>query len=402
MLNRFKRSLFVYGVALISAISLQSASSQSWKQADESRLLGEPRVVRVYTDQSLYDIARREGYALEHLAEANSLPVSLATVQKSEVILPSLRILPDSPPQNGIVVNIPERGFYVFQEEKKARFFPLAFGEPGRFETPTGNFSIREKVVDPEWIAPDWAGLGDDNIIPPGPDNPLGDRWIGLTSAGLGMHSTNNPSSIGSATSHGCMRMYPEIAHTVFDLVETGWPVRIEYETSRVSLEPEGIFVSCFSDPYHKGGRKEQLIDQFRQHDLLGFLQLIEWNALLNKKDGLVTRVVDLTPRVDLPNGSRLQAARIGEKVFLEGGTLAGLGIEQEFRLAERVVILKRADETVVLPMRFGDGQAAKSQQPATQAFLSRGTSWFPVRESLQPFAVNYVWDNSSKRLKVL
>ena len=51
-----------------------------------------------------------------------------------------------------------------------------------------------------------------DDPVPPGPDNPLGDRWMGWTAPGYGFHSTTSPRSIGRAASHGCVRLYPEAA----------------------------------------------------------------------------------------------------------------------------------------------------------------------------------------------
>lgn len=386
---------------LFILLSAGMCLGQSWDIEDNPRLIGENKTVTVLRGQSLYEIARGEGYALEHLAEANGLPVSLAAVQRATVVVPSQRILPPDPPTEGIVVNIPERGFYVFKKESQPRFFPVAVGEPGRFETPVGRYAIREKVVDPEWIAPEWAGLGEDNVIPAGPNNPLGDRWIGLTASGLGMHSTNNPSSIGSATSHGCMRMYPEVARTVFDLVESGWPVTIEYETSRVTAVDSGVFVSCFPDPYNKKDESEQLLENFRELDLFGFFSLIDQKKLLQKPSGMATKVVDLEPTVVVYSESRHPAARVAQQVFLEAETLVELEIQQSFNLAERTATLTKGDKSVSLPLRLDTGENPSQTPQRHAAFLSRGTAWFPVKEALQPFDIPYKWVGSSKTLLV-
>ena len=371
---------------------------QTWEPGKATRLMGTDKKVSVSYGQSLYDVARQHGFALEHLAEANGLPVSLAAVQTSSVFVPSRRILPADPPENGLVVNLPERGFYVFRKGEKTQFYPIAVGEPGRFETPTGRYSIIEKVVDPEWIAPEWAGLGENNVVPAGPNNPLGDRWIGLTSSGLGMHSTNNPSSIGSASSHGCMRMYPEVARRVFDSVQTGWPVTIEYQTSRVSLEKDGVYAVCFPDPYQKVDRDAQLRERFRDLDLLGFYSLVDSQKLLQQKSGICQKVVDLEPRVILPDGRSFPAARVASKVYLEGAALTELGVSQEFRLTESSVVLTRDTRSVNLPMKLQVG-SLESPRSEHQAFLSRGGAWYPVKESLQALSLIYRWDSSKKKL---
>ena len=71
----------------------------------------------------------------------------------------------------------------------------------------------------------------------PGPDNPLGDRWIGWSLKGFGFHSTIAPNSIGSAASHGCVRLYPEAAHLLFDLVKKGdaisWSCTYDNQTGK-------------------------------------------------------------------------------------------------------------------------------------------------------------------------
>lgn len=372
--------------------------AQTWEPGKVTRLTGSDSKVTVLYGQSLYDVARQQGLALEHLAEANGLPVSLAALNTSSVLVPGRRILPADSPENGLIVNLPERGFYVFRKGEKAKFYPIAVGEPGRFETPTGRFSIVEKVVDPEWIAPEWAGLGEDNVVPAGPDNPLGDRWIGLTSSGLGMHSTNNPSSIGSATSHGCMRMYPEVARKVFDSVQTGWPVTIEYQTSRVSLEKDGIYLVCFPDPYQKVDRGAQLRERFRDLDLLGFYSLVDSEKHLQQKSGICQKVVDLEPRVVLSDGRSFPAARIASRVYVEGAALTELGVSQEFRLTEKSVVLTRDTQSVNLAMKLQEGTKANESSQA-QAFLSRGGAWYPAKESLQALSIIYRWDGSQKKL---
>jgi len=366
------------------------ATAQSWESEADSRLVGVDQKIEVRAGQSLYDVARAQGFALEHLAEANGLPVSLSVLQTDQVLVPSRRILPPNPPANGLVINLPERGFYVFREGQEARFFPIAIGEPGRFQTPPGKYSILEKVVDPQWIAPEWAGLGEDNVVPAGPDNPLGDRWIGLTWAGLGMHSTNNPSSVGSATSHGCMRMYPEIARRVFDMVEVGWPVTIEYETSRASLEKDGIYAVCFPDPYSSADQEGQLKDNFRELDLEGFYHRLDPSRLLARKSGVCERLVDFTPKVRVGT-SKFPAARIEGKLYLDGATLDALEVKQEFQLAEQSV--KLSSQGASSKQRLGSKNDG--------AFLSRGTAWYPAGEVLKALSFPYQWDGSSNELVV-
>ena len=200
------------------------------------RVTGHDRFHRVQRGQNLMAIARHHGLALDHLSMANRLPAQLRVPVGRRLVIPGRRILPLHPPANGLVVNLPERVAYLFRSGRLAAFYPVAIGRPG-FETPVGQFRIISRVKNPTWLPPEWAGKGE-IVVPAGPDNPLGDRWIGLSAKGIGLHATTDVPSVGGNASHGCMRMYPRAAHQLFTLVKVGMPVRIEYETARMGWDP--------------------------------------------------------------------------------------------------------------------------------------------------------------------
>ncbi len=104
--------------------------------------------------------------------------------------------------------------------------FPVACGQPA-YPTPTGSFTVVEKVKDPSWIPPDSPWAREAETIPPGPSNPLGTRWIGLSWGGVGFHGTNADWSIGSASSHGCLRMHIYDVEALYDMLKEGTPVTI-------------------------------------------------------------------------------------------------------------------------------------------------------------------------------
>lgn len=109
---------------------------------------------------------------------------------------------------------------------KRIRTYPVAIGQPA-YPTPTGNYAVIQKQMNPTWFPPDspWAaGLGP---VPPGASNPLGTRWIGTSAPAIGMHGTPNPSSIGTMASHGCVRMYMGDVENLYSRVEIGTPVFI-------------------------------------------------------------------------------------------------------------------------------------------------------------------------------
>jgi len=95
------------------------------------------------------------------------------------------------------------------------------------YPTPLGRFEIVAKWRNPWWYPPnsDWAK--GEKPVPPGPGNPLGTRWMGITAPGVGIHGTPDAASLGYSASHGCIRMAIPQAEWLFEHVEIGTPVYI-------------------------------------------------------------------------------------------------------------------------------------------------------------------------------
>jgi lipoprotein-anchoring transpeptidase ErfK/SrfK len=125
-----------------------------------------------------------------------------------------------------VVIHRGSNRLALFNGEKAWRSFRVATGT-AQYPTPTGSFRIVDMQRNPWWRPPDsdWAkGL---KPIPPGPGNPLGTRWMGITAPGVGIHGTPDPASIGYSASHGCIRMLIPEATWLFDHVAIGTPVLI-------------------------------------------------------------------------------------------------------------------------------------------------------------------------------
>jgi lipoprotein-anchoring transpeptidase ErfK/SrfK len=115
----------------------------------------------------------------------------------------------------------------LYRPGKPTLTYGVAVGT-AEFPTPNGDFNIISMIEDPTWVPPDsdWAsGL---LPVPPGPDNPLGTRWMGISSPGIGIHGTPDPRSIGYSASHGCIRMRIPDAEALFDMVQVGMRVQIQ------------------------------------------------------------------------------------------------------------------------------------------------------------------------------
>lgn len=125
-----------------------------------------------------------------------------------------------------IVVTLRDHSLRLIRDGKVVKKYRIAIGQPAH-PTPTGDYEVIDLQVNPTWFPPNspWAaGLGP---VPPGPGNPLGTRWIGTSAPAIGIHGTYADSSIGTAASHGCIRMHIPDVEELYDQVSMGMPVSI-------------------------------------------------------------------------------------------------------------------------------------------------------------------------------
>ncbi|CAD5978580.1 Putative L,D-transpeptidase YqjB [Planktothrix tepida] len=124
-----------------------------------------------------------------------------------------------------LVIKLNQRRVYVYRNQKLQTSYPIAVGREG-WETPVGQYQVIQMITSPTWEHP-LTG----EIIPPGPDNPLGQRWIGFWTDGknyIGFHGTPNTETVGQAASHGCIRMFNQDVLALFEMVKIGTPVIVE------------------------------------------------------------------------------------------------------------------------------------------------------------------------------
>ncbi|HMD85019.1 MAG TPA: L,D-transpeptidase [Terriglobia bacterium] len=122
-------------------------------------------------------------------------------------------------PRHVLVISIPDRKLAVTEEGRVLKVYSVAVGAV-MSPSPTGTLKIINKVMGPTYFH-------QGKVVPPGKFNPLGDRWMGLSQKGYGIHGTNVPSSIGKAASHGCFRMGKHDVEELFELARVGDVVEI-------------------------------------------------------------------------------------------------------------------------------------------------------------------------------
>jgi L,D-transpeptidase ErfK/SrfK len=224
---------------------------------DDEAVIGEIDEVEVDEPVKLADLAQRHGVSLAELVRQNPRLARLGADQRvpegMRVRRPRLFVLPDAPRQ-GIVVNIAEMRLYHYGNGAKSRSvstFPAAVGRE-EWETPTGQTYIAERIVDPVWYPPESIrakaleeGRELPQKVPPGRENPLGSYALRLGWRKHLIHGTNQPRSIGTPATHGCIRLYPDDIERLFRRVRVGTPVRLVDQPYKVGAQDGELFLEA-------------------------------------------------------------------------------------------------------------------------------------------------------------
>jgi lipoprotein-anchoring transpeptidase ErfK/SrfK len=171
------------------------------------------------------DVATLRSHVAKELVEATADHKLRAPVEKVKPKVTTADLAQKYPR----VITINRGGFQLtlYHNLAPAKTYRIAVGRQG-LETPAGEYNIQDKQVNPSWHVPNspWAGALAGKVIPPGPQDPIKARWMGIA-GGAGIHGTTDVGSLGSAASHGCIRMaIPDVVE-LFDKVQVGDPVFI-------------------------------------------------------------------------------------------------------------------------------------------------------------------------------
>jgi len=171
----------------------------------------------------------RTGRKLDQHRAVRDITTALAAVVRERVQLSQKTLRPKLTRRNFgpvIVIRRHSNQLFLYDGMRYRRLFGVATGQ-SQYPTPLGRFRVVVKWKNPWWYPPNspWA-LGQ-KPIPPGPNNPLGTRWMGLSAPGVGIHGTPSDASIGYSVSHGCIRMHIPEAEWLFNHVEVGTTVFI-------------------------------------------------------------------------------------------------------------------------------------------------------------------------------
>jgi lipoprotein-anchoring transpeptidase ErfK/SrfK len=171
----------------------------------------------------------KSGRKLDQRRAVRDINTALANGTRSPIRLAAATLKPRVTRSRfgpAIVIRRNSNRLYLYTGMRLWRVFAVATGQQ-QYPTPLGRFTIVVKWRNPWWYPPSSPWAQGQQPIPPGPDNPLGTRWMGLSAAGVGIHGTPSDTSIGYSVSHGCIRMHIPQAEWLFNHVDIGTTVFI-------------------------------------------------------------------------------------------------------------------------------------------------------------------------------
>ena len=241
-------------VWLVTALAASTALAHSFplpSRLDE--IVGSLSSVAAKREETLLDIARQFDLGQQEILMANPSVDRWLPADGAKVTLPTAYILPRAR-RVGLVLNVPEMRLYYYPPRGRGRpavvhSFPVSIGRMD-WSTPVARTRIVEKTENPSWrppasIAAEHESDGNPlpELIPPGPDNPLGRFAFRLDLPGYLIHGTNKPYGVGMRVTHGCVRMYPEDIELLYPLVPVGTPVAIVNQPIKLGWRGDRLYV---------------------------------------------------------------------------------------------------------------------------------------------------------------
>lgn len=244
-----RRTLLIISALLLPSTVLAKTFD---RPSHDAQFIGQNFTVIVKEGDSYSQLARKYDIGYDALGAANpninpkNLPIGTV------LVIPDKHLLPPKP-WRGIVANLPQmRMFYFPKTGKKIYSYPIGIRRKG-WNTPLGRMKITQKKKNPPWIVPKAVqkalakqGIKLPNVVPTGPENPLGKYAMRLSYPTYLIHGTNEPIGVGTRVTAGCLRMYPEDIAELFGMAKVGTHVNLLSQSFQIDVIKNTIYLTVF------------------------------------------------------------------------------------------------------------------------------------------------------------
>lgn len=268
-------------------------------------IVGQVQVIKAKYEDTFADLGTTYDLGYSEMVAANPGVDAWLPGAGKDIVLPTQFILPPGP-REGIVINLTEYRLYYYPKDKPVVYtFPLGIGREG-WGSPVGSTRIVAKTPNPTWTPPasikaEHAADGDPlpNVVPAGPDNPLGPFKFTLGMPGYLIHGSNKKFGIGLQTSHGCFRMFNRNVLQMASMVPVGTPVRIMSEAYKFGVSGGKVYLEAHKPLDAKGNpsvvdKHTSVINALLKREDLARHMRIDWDKVRDTvaaEDGLPTEI---------------------------------------------------------------------------------------------------------------
>ena len=245
-------------LVLTAILICQSSWAQTYHYHINEDVVGNIAVHTIQEGDNFLALAQRFRVGFNELVDANPDVDPWIPEQDAQIIIPTQYVLPNTD-RSGVVINLAELRLYQFHDvegdKASVSTYPISVGKGGQWETPLTYTRITSKIAKPNWYPP--ASIRKEHeenndplpeVVPPGPDNPLGDYKLGLALSGYLIHGTNVPEGIGMRVTHGCIRLHPSGIEKLFNSVQVNTPVTIINQPYKVGWRENRLYVETHSE----------------------------------------------------------------------------------------------------------------------------------------------------------
>jgi len=287
--TRLLRSLVIGSLLALALGSSALAGDGAGARVD---VIGSVDRYRIVGEETLLEVARQYGLGFVEFMAANPGVDPWVPGIGTEVVVPGMHVLPDAP-RRGIVINLTEMRLYLFSARGDiVGTWPIGIGQQAGM-TPVGTTQVVGKEMNPTWIPP--ASVRREkpelpSMVPPGPDNPLGDRALLLGWPRFLIHGTNKPYGVGRRVSHGCIRLYPEGIAELYRLVPVGTPVNFVDQPIKLGWRDGVLYLQIH--PSKEQADQIEAEGRFEAEPLPGLREKVQ-AAARDRADAIDWRAVD-------------------------------------------------------------------------------------------------------------
>lgn len=234
-----------------SLICVNTTARVYERPANGDDMVGEAFIVHPNNGERLTDVGERYDIGVFEMIEANPQFKGRRLKSSDRIVVPSSYILPIY--QEGLVINIPELRLYYFPKgSNKVYTYPVGLGR-SEWRTPTAKAHVVRKKEHPNWYPPksikefvyEQTGKVLEDVVPPGPENPLGPAAIYISKSGYLIHGTNQPWTIGKLVSSGCIRLFNDDIVELYSMVQKGEPVHLIHHPYKIGWNHGDLFIEA-------------------------------------------------------------------------------------------------------------------------------------------------------------